>query len=193
MPGLKKAVAPAPHIAPLRPQKNSDPTVKTFRALTPLRVGDANGTTTHMRYFGDFVPEAEGWRNLPTYLNTKQIEIAFVNQSEIDAWREMYEERIAIEDAEKAAQQSIDDEIAELRARERELLAKKKAAEGNSVNPEPSAAFNEDTRVEKIDFGSVKNDGTGQLHRAAVPTREVPVQKNVGETRTRPNKVLKKG
>lgn len=193
----KKAVRPAPHIAHLpAEQKSNDPTVRTYRCLGKLLLGDGEGVV-HYRYYGDFVPEAAQWRNLPMYLKQQQLEICFVNQSELDANTAAMQERFAQEDAEKAEQASIDEELMQIEQQRLALLAKKEAQQ-NGVNPNPSSDFNgeslpknvftdEKTHVEKIDFGSVKKGGI--LHKQEVPTRAVPAQKNVAENRTR---VLKK-
>lgn len=194
---LKKAVRPAPHIAHLPAGKKAeDPTVRTYRCLGKLLLGDEDGSV-HYRYYGDFVPEAAEWRNLPTYLKQQQIEICFVNQSELDANIDAMRQRFSDEDAEKEAQKSIDDELMQLEQQRLALLAKKQQQQ-NSVNPNPSEMFNgssepknvftdEKTKVEKIDFGSVRKGAV--LQKKPVPTRAVPAQKNVGENRTR---VLKK-
>jgi hypothetical protein len=194
---LKKAVRPAPHIAHLPAGKKAeDPTVRTYRCLGKLLIPETDGSV-HYRQYGDFVPEAAGWRNLPTYLKQQQVEICFVNQSELDANLQAMQERFAEEDAEKEAQKTIDEELLQLEQHRLALLAKKEQ-QRNGVNPNPSTDFNgqsapknvfedEKTHVEKIDFGSVKKGGV--LQKQPTPTRAVPAQKNVGENRTR---VLKK-
>jgi hypothetical protein len=192
---LKKAARPAEHVAPLRAKKkNEDPTVRTYRVLVPMQVADEDGIC-HKRQFGDFVPEADTWKNTGLYLRTQQIEIAFVNKSELDAWREEYTQRCEEEDAAKVEAEADEQRELELR---RELLAleKKKAnAEKkrdfnmghggrNSFQPEPVIQ-------EKIDFGSVKSRGgiPRPAEMPSVPTREVPQQKNVSENRNRPTTV----
>lgn len=188
---LKKAVRPAGHIAPLpAKKKTTDPTVMTWRALVPLRVGDAEGTT-HIRQFGDFVPEAATWKNLNIYLKTQQLEIAYVNQSELDAWREAYEERIAEEDAVQQEAEEREAKRIELLKQLREL--EKQDAKSNS--PETPANSHqkfepEKTQQEKIDFGGVKMKDGGMARPVSLPTvtRDVPQQKNVAENRTLPSK-----
>jgi hypothetical protein len=191
-----KALRPAPHISHLPARKKStDPTVRTYRALTKLLVGDEDGAgTVHYRFYGDFIPEAEGWKNLATYLKQQQIEICYVNQSELDENLRLQTERFADEDAEKNAQADIDAEIALLQQRQAELLAKKRQ-QGNAVNPEMDNRFNgetppknlfesEQTQVEKIDFGSVKG---GVLQKAPVPTRALPKPKRTVRTSRHPS------
>lgn len=201
---VKKAVRPAGHVAPLpAKKKTTDPTVRTYRALAPLRVADEGGETTHMRQFGDFVPEADKWKNVGLYLRTQQIEICFVNQSELDAWREEYAERTAAEDEEASDQKKRDAEMADLRKRMSELekqnidaLKPKDFNEGQNGG----RGFQPDPTVEqRIDFGGVKRtDERGMpqpVKLPSVPTREVPQQHNVADNRTRPNstrRVLKK-
>jgi hypothetical protein len=187
---LKKAVRPTSHVAPLRATKKAeDPTVMTWRALAPLRVADEGADTTHLRQFGDFVPEAGKWRNLNTYLKTQQLEIAYVNQSELDAWRDMYAERIAEEDEALAEAKAVEEERLALMKRLREL--DKQDAEKKKSEPVPANSHQtfEDgkTLQEKIDFGGIKKKGPGIPAPVELPkvTREVPVQRNVGENRTR--------
>jgi hypothetical protein len=191
------AVRPAPHIAHLPASKKAeDPTVQTYRCLSKLLIADEDGSV-HYRYYGDFIPEAAGWKNLSTYLRQQQLETCFVNQSELDANIDAMRQRFAEEDSEKEAQKSIDDELMQLEQQRLALLAKKEQRQ-NGVNPNPSEMFNgssepknvftdEKTKVEKIDFGGVRKGAA--LQKKPTPTRAVPAQKNVGENRTR---VLKK-
>jgi hypothetical protein len=193
---LKKAVRPAPHVAPLREQKSTDPTVRTYRALTRLMVGDNSPQGYHYRQFGDFVPEAEQWRNLGIYLKGQQIEIAYVNKSELDLWAEEFLHRCEVEDAEKAAQTSLEEEELELKRKLAEVQ-KKKALENSGGGPikEVDESFKPDkTIVQPIDFGGVKMNGGGAPRPVAIPrpTREVPAQKNTAENRTRPTTVRRK-
>jgi hypothetical protein len=198
---LKKAARPAAHVAPLRAKKNSDPTIRTYRALAPMQVADEDGVC-HMRQFGDFIPEADTWKNTGLYLRTQQIEIAFVNQSELDAWREDYTERCAQDDAAKAEAKADEDREMALRAELRALEEKKakeaKARDFNQGQNGGRGNFQPEPVVqEKIDFGSVKSRG-GIPRPAEMPnvtTREVPQQKNVSENRKRPvtvRRVVKK-
>jgi hypothetical protein len=188
---LKKPVRPANHIAPVTAKKNvaKDPVVETYRALAPLRVEDSPGCgITHIRQYGDFVPEAAGFKNIWVYLNTKQLEMVYVNQSQIDAWRERFVERCAMEDAEKRAHDEALDEERQLRARLKEIEAAK--AKKVATPPNSHAAPKEITKVEVIDLGAVpKQPGIPQVAPLPKVTREVPIQKNVSENRNRPNKV----
>lgn len=192
---LKKAVRPAKHIAPLPARKKaSDPTVMTWRALVPLRIADENGETTHVRQFGDFVPEAATWKNLNLYLKTQQLEIAYVNQSEIDAWRDRYDERIAEEDEALEEAKQVEAEKIALLKRLKELEAKEGKAEKAPSNSHQ--VFEDKTVQEKIDFGAVKKQpGIPRPVELPTVTREVPLPKNVAENRNRPSstgRVLRK-
>jgi hypothetical protein len=89
-----------------------DPTVTTYRLLKPQLVHDESTGTPHMRFPGDFVPEAAHWKNLGTYLRSSTIEICYVNRSVLDTWLENYEERIAEEDERKAEEAAIEAQIA---------------------------------------------------------------------------------
>jgi hypothetical protein len=188
---VKKAVRPAPHIAPERGQKSDDPTVRTYRSLTRLLVADDTEAGSHYRHYGDFVPEAGKWPNIGVYLKGQQVEICYVNQSEIDMWREEYAERIAAEDGEKEEQSALAKEEAELRARLAQIQ-KEKMSEKDALVRDDFAPGK--TEVQKIDFGGVKMGDGGAPHPVSIPdtTREVPQQKNVAENRTRPTTVRRK-
>lgn len=183
---LKKAVRPAPHVAPLRPKKNSDPTVQTWRALAPLRVGDPDGETTHMRYFGDFVPEAAGWKNTAIYMKTGQLELAYVNQSEIDAWREEYESRTSQEDEEKQAAEEKAQEIAELEKRIAALRGKG-ARKVPDFNAPPTPERREAPLEERIDY----TKPVQELGKVDFTTRAPASAASTGEVRKRPTTVRK--
>jgi transposase-like protein len=186
-----------PGTATVRPAKSpkAERVVQTFRALSKLTVADGDGIHTHERVFGDFVPEAEQWKNVALYLKQGLLEKISVNQSQIDEWREEYEERIAAEDAEKDAALAEEQELAELKQRMAELEAKKTA---KSEAPAPKKAAVEDlegeqTIVEKIDLGGVKSKHTGMPRPVALPTvRNTTNLPNVGEARKAPTKVLRK-
>lgn len=192
---LKKAVRPASHIAPLPAKKTTDPTVMTWRALVPLRIADEGSEKTHVRIFGDFVPEAAGWKNLNLYLKTQQLEIAYVNQSELDAWRERYDERIAEEEAADEEAKVREEERVALLKRLKELEAEEKKSPAVPSNSHQK--FEEEKTVqEKIDYGAVpKQPGLPRPVELPTVTREVAVQKNVAENRNRPSstgRVLRK-
>lgn len=187
---LKKPVRPASHIAPVTAKKNvkGDPVVETYRALAPLRVNDGDGTeNTHVRQYGDLVPEAATWKNLWHYLNAKQLEMVYLNQSQITEWEKRFKERCEQEDAEQRALSEQESEELALRARLKELEAAK-AKKTAKDRPANSHEVREDTRAEKIDFGGLpKQPGLPQLQELPKVTREVPVQKNVSENRKRSN------
>lgn len=190
---LKKPVRPANHIAPVTAKKDdaSDPVIETYRALAPLRVADPDGSeTTHVRQYGDYVPEAAGFKNLWVYLNTKQIELVYTNKSQLDESMKRFWERCADEDAEKMLHQEAAEEEIRLRARLKEIEAAKGGKKTSPVtNGRPSnshAATPSVTHVEKIDLGAIPKQ-TGMPRPVDLPrvTREVPVQRNVSENRTK--------
>jgi len=186
-----------PGTAAVRPAKSPkvDRTVSSFRALATMVVADGDGVNSHKRVFGDFVPEAAQWKNVALYLKQGQLEKVFVNQSEIDAWKEEYAERCALEDAEKNAALAEEQELAELKQRMAELEAKKaaKAKEPAAQKVTVEDLEGEQTIVEKIDLGGVKSRHTGMPRPAALPTvRNTTNLPNVGENRKAPTKVLRK-
>lgn len=174
--------------------QNADPTVQTYRALAPLLVADPDGNGAHMRQFGDFVPEVSSWKNPGVYLRTAQVEMVYVNQSELDRWREDYEARTAQEDEEKADAVASQREIAELQRKILALQAKEKGEKSlPDFNAEPtSREFRPGkTREEKISFGGVKMKGGGIPHPVEIPsvTRAPALAQNTAENRTRPTTV----
>lgn len=54
--------------------------VKTYRVINGegLKVGDS------IRHFGELIPEASTWPNTKAYIDAHQIEIAFIDKSELD-------------------------------------------------------------------------------------------------------------
>jgi hypothetical protein len=191
---LKKPLRPANHIAPVTANKKStkDPVIETYRALAPLRVADSDGSeTTHVRQYGDYVPEAAGFKNIWVYLNTKQLELVYVNKSQLDEGMKRFWQRCEDEDADRALQQESADEERKLRARLREIEAAKGKQGPAGARPANShfAAKPEKTRVEKIDIEIPKQPGLPQVQPLPKVTREVPIQRNVSENRTRPTKV----
>lgn len=183
---LKKPVRPANHIAPVTAKKNDakDPVIETYRALAPLRVAEEGSEVTHVRQYGDFVPEAAGWKNIWVYLNTKQLEMVYVNQSQLTEWKKRFVERCREEEEDRLLQQEAVAEELQLRQRLREI----EEAKGKKVAPRPAnshlAAKPDVTQVEKIDMGAVPKQA-GIPRPVALPrvTRDVPVQKNVSENR----------
>jgi hypothetical protein len=195
---IKKPVRPAAHIAPLPAKKKSDKgrTVQTYRALTPLRVGDPGAETTHVRQYGDLVPEASSWRNLNTYLRIQQLEIVFMTKAEFDAQIERQQERFDEEDEAQEAANAVETERLALVKRLNELKGKQAKPEDKHSLERPKKIFEsaptpaqlEHTYEEKISFGAVpKQQGIPRPMELPTVTREVPVQRNVADNRTRPN------
>lgn len=186
-----------PGTATVRAAKSpkADRVVQTFRALSKMTVADGDGVHTHDRVFGDFVPEAEQWKNVALYLKQGLLEKISVNQSQIDEWRAEYEERCAAEDAEKNAALAEEQELAELKQRMAEIEAKK-AAKSDKPAPQKSTVEDlegEQTVVEKIDLGGIKSTRHGVPRPVALPTvRTTTNLPNVGENRKAPTKVLRK-
>jgi hypothetical protein len=197
----KRAVRPVAHVAPLPTKKRaSDPTVQTWRALAPLLVVDRNGETTHYRQFGDFVPEVRTWKNADSWLRVGKIEVCYVNQSEIDHWWTEYEDRCAQEDEEKFLVDEAEQEEIALRQRLAEIEQRKQARRspdfnmgynGGSAPPDKTRRESIDFEGDKRDLGSVRSNPGMPTPRELprVPTREVPQQQNVSQTRTRPTRV----
>lgn len=194
-----RAVRPAPHVAPLPTRKKAtDPTVQTWRALVPLLVADPDGVGAHYRQFGDFVPEVRTWRNADVWLRTGKIEVCYVNQSEIDNWREDFEIRCEEEDEAKLLANQAEAEELELRRRLAEIEARKSQRSDFNMgynggsHPQQDRTVREviDFQGDKRDLGSVRSTPgipmTRELPR--VPTREVPQQRDVSRTRTRPSR-----
>lgn len=50
---------------------------KTYRALREQRVGGV------LRYFGDYIPEAEGWRNVRVWIASGHIEEVWVEEDQL--------------------------------------------------------------------------------------------------------------
>lgn len=194
---LKKPRKPgAAAVRPAKPRAvpSNDPTIKCYKALTKLLVADGDGVGAHDRVFGDYVPEAESWKNIGMYLRQQLLEPVYINKSELDRWLTEYAERVAAQDAEKFAAQTIAEEIAELDARRAELLAKQGKTQAPAAKPtEEFDPSGEKTIVEKIDLGGVKSKHTGMPRPAALPTvRNTSNLPNVGENRKAPTKVLRK-
>lgn len=186
---LKKPVRPASHIAPVTAKKNDakDPVIECYRALAPLRVSDGDGSeTTHVRQYGDYVPEAAGWKNIWTYLNTKQLEMVYVNQSQLTAWKKAFKKRCEEEDAAKLLAQETEAEEIQLRRRLKEI---QDAKTKTGAKPANSHAAPEKTQVERIDIEVPKQPGLPQVTPLPKVTREVPLPKNVSENRKRPTNV----
>lgn len=191
---LKRPVAKK-NVPAARSKKASDPTVLTYRALMPLQVATVQGKI-EKRVYGDFVPEAATWPKIGIWLKTNQIEKVYVNQSDIDAWRERYDE-----ENEEEIQAQKDEELRQKRLAElrEEMAALQGSAPQARVVPDFNAAPknreipNEQTVQEPIDFsqvqdlGGVKFSGSGP---AEVPrTRAPQVPANTAENRTRPKTV----
>lgn len=180
---LKKADPHQTHTKrPVKTEDSSDPVVMTYRALKPIRVADdETGETTHMRQFGDFVPEAATWRRPDTWLRNGFIEVVYANKSEISKWRKVYLQRVAEEDAELAEKNAEEQELQELQRRIRELENRKaKKAEAPDFNAKPGKVLEE-----KIDFGGVKM-ASGGLPAPVQLTRAPQLPKNIGQNRAQP-------
>lgn len=177
---------------------NRDPVILTYRALAPLLIADVEmldpnaGETTHVRRFGDYVPEAAGWRRIDTWLITKRIEPVHINQSELDRWWEEYIERIAEEDEEKYAQNEEAREIAELENRLRELKGQPKPGDKRVPNFNAEPDRRAQPLEEKIDLGGVRRNGAppAPVELPSVTRAPIP-QSNAGEIRRRPTVVRK--
>lgn len=184
-----------PGTATVRQAKSpvADKTVSSFRALSTITVADGDGVHTHQRVFGDFVPEAAGWKNIALYLKQNILEKVFVNQSEIDRWAVEYADRCAADDAEKFAAMAEEEEMLALKKRMAELEAKKKSAPAAKKSTVENLV-GEQTIVEKIDLGGVTSKHKGTLPRPAVipSVRNTTNLPNVGEARKAPTKVLRK-
>lgn len=179
---LKRPVSKS--VPAAKAKKTLDPTVMTYRALMPLQVGIADGSV-QSRVYGDFVPEAASWKNIGIWLKTNRIQQVYVNQSEIDAWQERYNERIAEElEAKKEADQR-EKRLSELRA-EMAALEAADSKRAPDFNAEPKDRnFKPDKTVEEfIDFGGVKFNGTGAKELPKTRAPQVPA--NTAENRTRP-------
>lgn len=170
---------------------NSDPVITTYRALAPLRVADEGGETTHMRMFGDYVPEAASWPRIDTWLITKRIETVHINQSELDRWWEEYRNRIDEEDAEQDAKNEQAREIAELERRIAELKGRPTVVPDFNAVPDRRAQPLE----QKIDYskpvqdlGGVNFNSAGPVEIPAVTRAPVPAS-HVGGNRSRPTTV----
>lgn len=183
---LKKATPGLAHTKrPVSTEDESDPVVMTYRALKPLRVADdETGETTHMRQFGDFVPEAVAWKRPDTWLRNGFIEVVYVNKSELDRWRKSYIRRIREEDAAAAEQNEVETELQILQARIRELEAEKQKKSIPDFNAKPPK---DQIREEKIDFGGVKMAGGGVPRPVALPkpSRAPLPPQNTGQVRAR--------
>jgi hypothetical protein len=71
--------------------------VKTYRVLHEgMKVGNS------VRQVGDLMPEAASFSNLNSYIAARHLEVAFVNQDEIDEFYEELEKR----EAERAAEEA---------------------------------------------------------------------------------------
>lgn len=194
---LKKAKKPVRRVA-----VNRDPVILTYRALAPMAVADADmmdpdaGETTHVRRFGDYVPEASQWRRIDTWLITKRIEQVHINKSELDRWWEEYKERIALEDEEKLAANEVEAELLELERRKRELeakLGKKNSPPDFNAAPDRRAQPLEqkiDLNKPVQDLGGVRYSASGPVELPEVTRAPLP-QENVGEVRRRPTVVRK--
>jgi len=188
---LKKA---NPHLThqkrPIDAENANDPVIMTYRALKPMRVADdETGETTHIRQFGDFVPEASAWRRPDTWLRGGFMEVVYVNQSEVERWRRAYEVRIQEEDAELLEQNEAELELQQLQRRIRELEnARDKAKAGPDFNAKPDPGT---VLEEKIDFGGVKmaKGGLPRPVELPAPTRAPLPPQNTAEIRTRPTTV----
>lgn len=190
---VKRAVRPANHIAPLPAKKkvvkksNSDPVVQCWRVLQPIRVADRDSENTHMRQYGDYVPEAGSWKNIGTYLRTQHIEIAYVNKSELEAALDDMYERFEREDAEKSAEEDKAQKKAELMRQLRELEAEDDSNRRLS-RPANSHVEPEQTRVEKIDLGGLPKQA-GIPQKISIPrVREIVEDEVPAHFKPRPTK-----
>lgn len=177
---------------------NKDPVILTYRALAPLLIADVEmldpdaGETTHTRRFGDYVPEAAGWRRIDTWLITKRIEPVHINQSELDRWWEEYVERIAEEDEEKFANEESAREISELENRLRELKGQPKPNDRRTPNFNAEPDRRAQPLEEKIDLGGVRRNGAPPAPMELPSVTRAPIpQSNAGEIRRRPTVVRK--
>lgn len=178
---VRKAVRPASHIAPLpaKAVKKSDPVVQCWRVLMPIRVADKQGSeTSHMRQYGDYVPEAATWKNVGTYLRTQHLEIVYLAKSELQASLDMMYERFEQEDEEKVTAENLEEKKRELLRQLRELEAE--ASGEGRAKTRPANSHHEEreekTKVEKIDLGGLPKQG-GMPKPVPLPraVREIPV------------------
>jgi hypothetical protein len=178
-------------------KKTADRTVATYKALMPIQVASAAGVV-EQRIFGDFVPEAASWPKIGVWLQTKRIEQVFVNESEIEEWRERYDQRKAEEVAAAQAASAEELEYQELMRRKAELEAKLGRPAGERRVPDFNAPqnFKPDKTVEqRIDFdGGVKDMGGIKMRDGGLPrpielSRAPQLPQNAAEVRTKPTTV----
>lgn len=77
--------------------------VKTYRALRQQNVAG------QVRYFGDFVPEASEWKNLPVYIRSGFVEETFIDSDELDAALQIQRVKDRVEE-EASEEESTDEE-----------------------------------------------------------------------------------
>lgn len=77
--------------------------VKTYRVLhgDGLKVGDS------VRMPGDLIPEAAGWQNVDSYLAARHIEVAFVDKSELDAFKPKKKKAEVSESSERSPKKRV--------------------------------------------------------------------------------------